>query len=356
MPAGTGAADNAIAMQTDATPDSAEFAVRGIPAWLLSLALHLLVLIGGAFLVTAERPTAGIDQGDRAVGVVLAQRASERTDYFAEEDAAANARQAAAPAGATAGASAAGAALPVGPPPVLPGISLPQLPGALPTGEGLVGVAAPGGPGKAARVLPGLGDAEILAADAAIPREVLPTGPTAQLALFGSAAAEGRSFVFVIDRSQSMGGSGLGALQAAAAELKAQLGKLTAEQTFQVVAYNQSSVYFTEGGLVPATNDNKRRLVKFVEDIAAYGQTEHTRGLLAALRLKPEVIFLLTDAGDPVMKPADIRLVRDASRGRTSIHCLHFGRGQEPAIGAEFMQRLAAENRGSYVYIDMNTR
>jgi Ca-activated chloride channel family protein len=76
---------------------------------------------------------------------------------------------------------------------------------------------------------------------------------------------------------------------------------------------------------------------------------------LAALRLRPEVIFLLTDGGDPVMKLDDLRVVREASRGRTSIHCLHFGRGK-PEAGENFMQRLAAENRGSYAYIDMNAR
>jgi hypothetical protein len=337
----------------DLLTNAAPARMLGIPAWLISLAVHLSVLIAGALVVGRQLPVAGIDEADRPVAVVLAQRTAERTDYFAEDDAAGQR----VPAAAAMNSSSAGGGggLPASEqPPLVPGISLPQLPGSLPPGEGLVGVAAPGGPGKRASILPGLGDAEILAADAAIPREVLPSGPTAQLSLFGS-SAEGRSFVFVIDRSQSMGGGGLGAIQAAAEELKAHLGRLTDQQTFQVVAYNQSALNFTESGLIPASEQNKQRLVKFVEDIAAYGQTEHTRGLLAALRLKPEVIFLLTDGGDPVMKLDDLRVVREASRGRTSIHCLHFGRGKADG-GENFMQRLAAENRGSYAYVDMNAR
>jgi hypothetical protein len=326
--------------------------LRVVPAWLISLAIHLTVLIVGALVVTSQPPVAGIDASDRPVAIVLAQRSGERTDYFAEEDAAAQARQSAA---SSASGSPSASEISTEEPPLVPGIALPQLPGSLPPGEGLVGKAAPGGPGKVASILPGLGDAEIIAADAGIPREAVPTGPTAELSLFGSAAAKGRSFVFVIDRSQSMGGSGLGAIRAAARELKTHLDRLTHEQTFQVVAYNQSAVYFTEGGLLPATDENKQKLVKFIEDIAAYGQTEHTRGLLAALRLKPEVIFLLNDAGDPVMKPGDFAVVRQASRGRTSIHCLHFGRGKPPE-GENFMMRLAAENRGSYTYVDMNSR
>jgi hypothetical protein len=94
---------------------------------------------------------------------------------------------------------------------------------------------------------------------------------------------------------------------------------------------------------------------RFVADLAAYGQTEHSRGLWAALRTKPEVIFLLTDGGDPVLDPGQLRLIRDEAAGRTSIHCLHFGRGPR-SESKNFLARLAAENRGSYVYIDMNTR
>jgi Ca-activated chloride channel family protein len=339
---------------------------RRTPAWLISLAVHLLVLILGTLFIKCDRTPVSVDEADRRIAVVLAQRTAETTSYFADDKAAiapsvtADGSQAA-PEAALAGSQAGGGgsniglAIPTGPPPLLPGISLPQLPGAIAPAEGLVGKAAPGGPAKRASILPGFGDAEILAADAAIPREVIATGPTAQLALFGSAPAEGRSFVFVIDRSKSMGGAGLGAIQAAAAELKAHVGNLTDEQTFQVVAYNQSAVYFTDSGLVPATKANQQRVVKYIEDLAAYGQTEHTRGLLAALRLKPEVIFLLTDGGDPEMNLGNLRVVREACRGRTSIHCVHFGRGPRPD-GGSFLMRLAEENRGSYTYIDMTSR
>jgi Ca-activated chloride channel family protein len=322
-----------------------------LPAWLISLAVHLAVLISGALLIAVQRPVIGSAQTERRVSVVLAPRTAEPTNYFAVDD---NRDSVMSQQLAAETAGSRGIAVTTDPPPLLPGIALPQLPGAVPPGEGIVGVAAPGLPGKRASLLPGQGDAEAIAADQAIPREAEPTGPTATLSLFGSSAAEGRSFVFVIDRSASMGGSGLGAIHAAAVELQKQLTSLDGEQMFQVVAYNQSAVYFMEG-LAPATEPNKQRLVKFLEDLAAYGQTEHTRGLLAAARLKPEVIFLLTDGGDPVMTLAQLHTVRDATRGRASIHCLHFGRGQ-PVQGESFLKRLAAENRGSYTYIDMNAR
>jgi Ca-activated chloride channel family protein len=218
---------------------------------------------------------------------------------------------------------------------------------------------------KATKIAPGQGrrvflpvdprdEAAILAEDAQIPREQVPTGPVAELNLFG-AAAQGRSFVFVIDRSNSMGSQGLGAIGAAARELAARIGKLSHEQKFQVVAYNEAAAYFSGRQLVPATEENKKKLVKYVAELPASGQTEHTRGLLAALRLKPEVIFLLTDGGDPVMSKGDLQFIRQQAGGRTSIHCVQFGAGRA-AEEPSFLTRLAAENRGSYVYIDVNTR
>ena len=198
-------------------------------------------------------------------------------------------------------------------------------------------------------------EAALRAADAEIPREPIPTGPTAPLSLFG-AAAEGRSFVLVIDRSASMGAEGLGVMSIAARELADQLGTLTSEQTVQVVAYNQAILQLPGRGMVPASEENRAQLVRFVADLAAFGQTDHTRGLLAALKLKPEVIYLFTDGGEPQPDPAQLRIIRDAA-GRTSIHCLHFGRGPAgDSSGARFLKQLARENAGCYIYIDVNRR
>jgi Ca-activated chloride channel family protein len=78
-------------------------------------------------------------------------------------------------------------------------------------------------------------------------------------------------------------------------------------------------------------------------------------GLFAALRYKPDVIFLFTDAGDPFLKPGQLRAIREAAAGRTAIHCLQFGAGPL-SCEENFMERLAVENGGSYVYIDMRNK
>jgi hypothetical protein len=330
---------------------------RAIPAWLLSLACHVVVMLLGAWLVGVYEPARVLVETDRQAGIVLVEKTASTPRYFADDAALATAN----PVPATAGAanfrgSNASEAFPVAEaPPLVAGIALPKLPGAASGRAGLVASPQPGsGRGRPA-ILPGLDDAAIRAADAGVPQQAAPTGPTAQLSLFGSAPAVGRSFVFVIDHSQSMGGAGLGAIGAAAKELTAQLEQLSAEQRFQVVAYNQSVAMIADRELLPADDKNKDKLVRFVGETAAYGQTEHLRGLLAALKLKPEVIFLLTDGGDPVLDGSQLRIVREQAAGRTSIYCLHFGRGPAPE-GGNFLQRLAAENGGTYTYIDVNRR
>jgi hypothetical protein len=323
------------------------------PAWLFSCAAHLVLFICGSLIVRGSMRTEIPDDAARAGEIVLARRDVNETRYF---DASGDRHEVLRPVTEGGGvASALGIAV-SDPPPVLPGIKLPELAGSVPIGEGIITAPQIGSGGGPVR-LPGSAAAEaaILAEDALVPREKIPTGPTAQLSLFGSQSATGRSFVFVIDRSNSMGGDGLGAIQAAAKELAARIDQLSAEQTFQVVAYNESVAYLTGRELIPASNENKRKLVNFIANLAAFGQTEHSRGLLSALRMKPEVVFLLTDGGDPPLDPGQLRTIREAAAGRTEIHCVHFGRGPSSERG-KFLMRLAGENRGSYVYIDMNLR
>jgi Ca-activated chloride channel family protein len=327
-----------------------------LPAWLVSIAIHLLIAITGSLLIggTAIEPQ---DDKPRTAEIVLAHRTGDHTVYFAD-DGTAPRHSALRPIGIDepAGEVAGGAATTSDQPPLIPGLSLPNIGGTLTIGDGTIAAPQLGAPrGQPRFPANSTGEAAILAEDALIPRERSPTGPTAQLSLFGSGNAEGRSFVFVIDHSNSMGGDGLGAIQAAARELAVHINQLTDQQTFQVVVYNQTVAYFTDRELIPANAENKRKLVRFIANLAAYGQTEHNRGLLAALRLKPEVIFLLTDGGDPPLDSGQLRTIREQAAASSAIHCLHFGRGRQ-SDSKNFLARLAAENRGSYVYIDMNGR
>ena len=95
-------------------------------------------------------------------------------------------------------------------------------------------------------------------------------------------------------------------LQAAKAELLRSMGDLTAQQQFQVVLYNDAMHLFRPRGrghaLLPATEQHLREASEFVLVAPASGGTHHLPPLAHAIKLRPEVIYLLTD-GEPKDDP-----------------------------------------------------
>jgi hypothetical protein len=182
-----------------------------------------------------------------------------------------------------------------------------------------------------------------------------PTGEAARMSLFGGPAVEARSFVFLIDRSKSMGSEGLGALQAAEEELLVALRPLQSHHQFQVIAYHHQCVFLDRRQLLPATEPNKGAVRGFLSGLAPFGATEHEMALQTALIHAPDVLYLLTDGGDPELSEVQIRKISKLAGARTSIHCIHFGFGQL-STPDHFLKRLAAQNRGGYQYIDMSGR
>ncbi|HHM12370.1 MAG TPA: VWA domain-containing protein [Planctomycetaceae bacterium] len=311
---------------------------RRRPAWLVSLAVHvcLLVLLG---LVLRPAIPKGLPSGDRPGGIVLAQTDQKEVRYVEPEGVpdAATSAPATSPDVADLPAEA------------MAGIDLPSPLDAPSAPSGVqIGQADASGVGR-----PTLG--EHSRATGSGPKASLrPTprfsGPTAKLSVFGSGYAEGNSFVFVIDRSKSMGSDGLGVLSQAKTELMQALETLDERHKFQVVAYHHDRVYLDRAGLLPATPDNRQRVAGFFDGLAAFGGTDHELALFAALGMKPDVIFLLTDGGSPGLTPGQLAdIVRTANRMQTTIHCIQFGFG--PAPEKSFMLDLARKTGGSYRYV-----
>ena len=196
---------------------------------------------------------------------------------------------------------------------------------------------------------------EILDEEAARRQRQLARGPAAAVELFGSARAEGRSFLFLVDRSKSMGRQGLQALAAAEAELIRGLSQLKPNHRFQVMAYHHHSVYLIDRELLRATKDNLQAIRGYLSHLAAFGATDHEKALRTALTWEPDVLFLLTDGGEPGLTAAQIRMISRRAAGKTVIHCIQFGFGPQ-RTEANFLTRLADENSGSYRYVNMSQR
>jgi VWA domain-containing protein len=167
---------------------------------------------------------------------------------------------------------------------------------------------------------------------------------------------EGTKFVYVFDRSGSMGGSGESALRLAKNELLQSLESIGPTQQFQIVFYNERPTVFALAGLpgrlVFGNDQSKQQARRFIEEIKAAGGTDHEAALDLALRLHPDVIFFLTDADEPGLNAEQLLRIRRRNPGAV-IHTIEFGPG--PSTGDEnFLVKLARENRGQYVYVDVS--
>jgi hypothetical protein len=182
-------------------------------------------------------------------------------------------------------------------------------------------------------------------------------GGKARVKLFGL-IGEGYKFVYVFDRSGSMGGEGRQSLRAVKAELIRSLDGLDTVHQFQIIFYNQRPTLFNPSGqtgrLAFGTEENKRAVIDFLDTIKAVGGTDHEQALRAAIRLHPDVIFFLTDADDPKLNGAQLKKIQDLAAGIV-IHATEFGPGPKPA-GDSFLAALAGQNGGGYAYIDISKR
>lgn len=167
-------------------------------------------------------------------------------------------------------------------------------------------------------------------------------------------AARGNRFVYVFDRSASMGEPGGVPLTRAKDELLRSLDQLGGVQQFYIIFYNERMHLFTPGAagrLVFATDDTRRSARRFVESVRAAGGTRHAEPLAAALRLAPDVVFMLTDGDgtDDLTEQEYSRLVEALGRAR----CMIVQFGGEGEVRSPRLARLAAQSGGEYEVVDV---
>lgn len=163
--------------------------------------------------------------------------------------------------------------------------------------------------------------------------------------LFGL-EAKGRRIAYVLDRSASMGNGAGSPLAASKRELLRSLAALSDVQQFHLVFYNHRPRLFNPTGnagrLVFATDENRREAEAFVDSIKADGGTDHAEAIRAAIRLGPDLIFMVTD-GDAVDDLAAGEIERlERLLGGAQLVLIQFSDG-----GREASPRLASLARRS---------
>jgi hypothetical protein len=173
---------------------------------------------------------------------------------------------------------------------------------------------------------------------------------------FFGTSGEGYKFVYVIDRSGSMASPHRVIMRTVQAELAKSLATLDNVHQFQIIFYNERPTLMNAAGGVGrmtfATEQNKERALAFFDTVVADGGTDHEDALKLAIRLGPDVIFLLTDADDPKLTSHQLEKIRNMAAGIT-INTIQFGDGPQPQ-GGNFLIDLAQQNGGQHVYVDIS--
>jgi hypothetical protein len=151
--------------------------------------------------------------------------------------------------------------------------------------------------------------------------------------------------VYLVDRSISMGPSG--ALATARKEIAASLRRLPVSTLFQIIAYNRHAEPFVidgQTGLSPANPASIEAAVRLLAAVQPEGSTDHAQAIRRALLLRPDVLFLVTDADDLT---GTVTALARLNRSRAAFHVIELSRGK---VGrpAGPLARLAESTGGSY--------
>ena len=317
------------------------------PACILSCILHflLMLLLGLSFTPRQKGSTDGL------ISIVL-NATGEAVDYYDDEEgdspggpagAVTGVVEEASQAAESGGAESTSDELFDEPPPVDPSGALPSRSG--PLGAGTDELAA----ADASEMLVGGG----VGGTGGSGLSRMPRGGQAKTSVFG-VEGEGYKFVYVFDRSASMGSGPHSPLEASKAELKASLAHLAETHQFRIIFYNENTTIFPSGeGLVFATAANKERAMRFIDKITGDGGTKHEEALLEAVRMRPDVIFFLTDADQPELSAAQLHRLAQRNDDRSSINAIEFGLGPQVNTG-NFLVKIARQNGGRHVYFDVS--
>jgi hypothetical protein len=171
---------------------------------------------------------------------------------------------------------------------------------------------------------------------------------------FMSLGARARRFVYLVDKSSSMGNDGR--LELAKAELKASIEMLPEAAAFHVIFFDLATrIEMPSDRLIAATRDNKDRCYQRLAQVTPSGGTDPMPAFRKALELQPDVIFFLTDGrifSDLALErrvPDRVRLMNiELAKDRAVIHtvCLL------DRNGLETLQQIADQNHGRCRFVD----
>jgi hypothetical protein len=158
----------------------------------------------------------------------------------------------------------------------------------------------------------------------------------------------GRTFVYVLDCSESMLNNGR--FDRARKELIESINRLSPDQRFYVVLYNDNAVPMDADDPVAAETAEIQKFREWIESVIPYGGTNPLPALEYALSQTPDAIYFLSDGE---FEPIVIAAIREKNRKtrynpRTiPIHTIAFA----SQAGENQMKILARSSGGKYRFV-----
>ena len=158
----------------------------------------------------------------------------------------------------------------------------------------------------------------------------------------------GERFVYVVDGSRSMNHPHDSLAKTRFRRLKIELvrsiSRLQPDQQFYIIFFNEFALRMPSPTMQYATPASQMRYLKWMTGVRADGDTDPRMALAAALRLRPDTIYFLTDGSFPAKVEKDLRRM---NAGRVTIHTYAFGN----RAAEDLLKAIAQNNGGRYRYI-----
>ena len=174
--------------------------------------------------------------------------------------------------------------------------------------------------------------------------------PSPDHTAFMEIADSGQRIVYLIDTSGSMHDGGR--MELAQSQLLASLRMLETHQEFQVIFYGDTPVRMRlRGGardMYRATVTNIDLARDEIEAVDSGGGTKHLPALMAAVRLRPDVVYFLTDGRDASLTREDLRNLLRQNAAGARVHVIEFASGAPESRRLTWLHQLASETGGRY--------
>ena len=163
-------------------------------------------------------------------------------------------------------------------------------------------------------------------------------GEPATISLFDGKPCTGHKFMFLLDCSKSMS---VLTFNRAKKEILACIARLESNHKFQIMTYNERTKMVGPRRLLRPTLANLNLARESLQILVARAGTAHDVALFSALSKNPDVIYLITDGGDPALTDGKIRQIKEFG-GKTIINTIQIGGDSI----AGFLEKLARECGG----------